>query len=90
MNRKALVFNLRQARDEMDRLIRESEAGERDDDGPYVLGQEFAIIQSYLCNAWHHHKLSSEALQSLPPDDATKLSRCIPNFCHQFEFDADF
>ncbi len=90
MNREALTFNLLQASHELRNFIKECESGQFDDAGPYVLGQRFANILNYLCNAWHHRKFSSETIKLMSQEDYEKYSTLIPNFCYRFHFDESF
>ena len=90
MNREALTFNLNQMQQEIETLIKECEAGNHDEDGPYVLGQSFAVIQNYLCNAWHHRLLDQGQLQRLSQEELDRYSTLIPNFCYRFQFDESF
>jgi hypothetical protein len=90
INREALVFNLLQARGEIDIFVKECRAGKYDGSSPLVVAQRFAVVMNYLCNAWHHRTLTGEAIKQLSQEDYEKYSTLIPNFCFKFRFDEAF
>ena len=90
INREALIFNLLQARGEIETLLKECKAGEYDDSGPLVLAQRFAVVMNYFCNAWHHRTLTDEEIKHLSQEDYEKYSTLVPNFSFKFHFDDTF
>lgn len=81
VNRSAICFELREARNAIDALITEIQLGKHDEDENLSpLSYLFGHIQSHLCRAWHSKWMSDEDLDTLSKDEFNEMSDSVPNW----------
>jgi len=80
LNKSDMIMYLREARDNIDSLMCDIEAGEHDDSGTMVLRLNFQWIMDDLCRAWHSQRAPEGAALQCSDEGIDALCNAIPNW----------
>ncbi len=80
INRRAVLFQLREAIAHLETFCEEIEQGEHDESSEMPLSIDFAHILSHLCRAWHFKWMSDEDIDALTQEEWDLTYDSVPKW----------
>lgn len=84
MNNEAIKFNLNEAKNQIELILRDCDGEYYDQSGDLALASKLSTVLNYLCNSWHYRDMAQNEAECMSQDKYEELAFSVPLFDPRF------